>query len=357
MLADLVDPARLSALVDQRFITCRHHPSEPLRIYDYTPKASYTGTWTPETRLCRGLIVHDDGTVAARPFAKFFNLGELPEVPAGQHDVFEKLDGSLGILYACADGWAISTRGAFTSAQAQWASAHWQARYRQWQPEPGCTYVFEIIYPENRIVVDYGPFAGLVLLAVLDNETGADRPLPPEWPGPVVRRCEVDPLAGGTPEIAREQRRPCPEGFVVRFAAAPGRPSLRVKVKDPEYLRLHRIVTRVSRRTIWEHLAAGRELDELLDRVPDEFAAWARATAGELRRAYGAVEDACRRALADRRVDPGDRAATAAYFAGCGADPVVLWKMLDGRPYEDIIWRRVRPPADRPYRVDLDAAG
>ena len=39
-------------------------------------------------------------------------------------------------------------------------------------PKPGKTYLFEIIYPENRIVVDYGDYKGLVLIDVIDNETG-----------------------------------------------------------------------------------------------------------------------------------------------------------------------------------------
>jgi hypothetical protein len=33
----------------------------------------------------------------------------------------------------------------------------------------------------------------------------------------------------------------------------------------------------------------------------------------------------------------------------------VLFKMLDDRAYDDIIWRALRPAHERPFRVDPDA--
>lgn len=42
--------------------------------------------------------------------------------------------------------------------------------------DAGKTYCFEIVYPANKILVDYGKRRELVLLAVIDTEFGFDEP-------------------------------------------------------------------------------------------------------------------------------------------------------------------------------------
>jgi RNA ligase len=351
-LADVLDTDRLAAFIEAGLITRRVHPTEPLAIYDYTPRASYSGTWTAETRLCRGLIADFDGEIVARPFAKFFGLGEEPFPLDRPFEVLEKMDGSLGILYRTTNGPAISTRGTFDSDQARWATAHWRATYGDVVVPDGVTYLFEIIYPDNRIVVDYGGFAGLVLLAVIDTTTGADLPVPTDWGGPVVPRHDGISHVDAVRRLL-EKAGPNREGFVMRFSAPAGQPSLRVKAKFADYQRLHRIVTGSSAKTIWAHLAAGESLDALVDRVPDDFARWVQATAARLNGAYAAIERECRAALAKR--PDADRRTVADYFQTCGVNTAVLFKMLDGRAYDDIIWRALRPDHERPFRVDADA--
>jgi RNA ligase len=90
---------KIDQLIAEGYITKRPHASGELFIYNYTAKAQYDRLWTPETMQCRGLILDRDGAIAARPLAKFFNLQEHKEaLPAEPFDVYEKLDGSLGIL-------------------------------------------------------------------------------------------------------------------------------------------------------------------------------------------------------------------------------------------------------------------
>ena len=63
--------------------------------------------WDEYTRAARGIIFNKrTGECVARPFPKFFNLGEMPEsqlnkIPKdpSNYEVYDKLDGSLGILY------------------------------------------------------------------------------------------------------------------------------------------------------------------------------------------------------------------------------------------------------------------
>src|SRR6185369_15422771 len=127
----------------------------------------------------------------ARPFAKFFNHGQ-PGAPGIDLTepvaVSDKADGSLGILYPDGAGWAVATRGSFASDQARHATALLATRYPDFTPPPGLTVLFEIIYPANRIVLDYQGLDDLVLLGAVDIATGRSfgPEAVPDWPGPVV---------------------------------------------------------------------------------------------------------------------------------------------------------------------------
>jgi RNA ligase len=168
---------KINQLINEGYITKRPHSSGELLIYNYTAKAQYDRMWTPETMQCRGLILDIDGAIVARPLPKFFNLQEHKEsLPAEPFDVYEKLDGSLGILYWHRDQPYIASRGSFSSDQAIKANQILLTLYAESIPflDKSLTYLFEIIYPSNRIVVDYGTFEGLVLLAVIETESGQE---------------------------------------------------------------------------------------------------------------------------------------------------------------------------------------
>lgn len=173
--SEFLDYSQLPSLVEAGLITRREHPKYPLFIYNYTPRCQFARAWTPETLACRGLILDEDGNVIARPFRKFFNLGEQnANLPIGDaFEAFEKLDGSLGIAYREPE-WGtiqIATRGAFASEQALWASRWWADNCQDIDIPRGETWLFEIIYPSNRIVIDYKDRAELVLLAVIDRKS------------------------------------------------------------------------------------------------------------------------------------------------------------------------------------------
>lgn len=326
----MFDLERLEHLVGEGWLRSQRHPEADLWIYNYTERAQYENHWTPETLACRGLILDASGSVVARPFPKFFNYGteQAANLPAEPFTVREKFDGSLGILYYLDGEPRIATRGSFTSEQAKVGTAL-LADY-EFEHRPGQTPLFEIIYPENRIVVDYGDRRELVLLAVIDNATGAESAM--GWSGhtaPLVDVDDIDRLHGLASSNA--------EGFVVTF-----RSGVRVKVKFEEYVRLHRIVTGVNARNIWESLRDGDDHASLLDGIPDELHAWIRQTELDLLAAFTEYEDACLRVFDAR--DPGaDRKALAAYFIASEADHAVLFRMLDGRSYDDLIWRAVKP--------------
>lgn len=355
-LYDVLDGDELAAALDAGLVSARSHPQHPYTIYNYTPKAQFERAWTDVTRRCRGLIVHDyTGEVLARPFEKFFNLGEdSAGAGAGDFEVRAKLDGSLGILYPLGDGeYAVATRGSFDSAQARHATTLWRERYaHRFVPVAGWTYLFEIVYPENRVVVDYGDLDDLVLVAVVDNRTGKDVALALEdslWPGPVAA---VETFTGldQLEALACHGDGTIAEGYVVRFKSG-----LRLKVKYADYLRLHRLVTGVSARTIWELLRDGRGVDELLECAPDEFHGWVSSKAEEFRAEFAKIESASRFVVNEVRGLLPDRKAVAAHVQRWALWPGVVFRMLDGKDYSAAIWRQLRPAAETPLRTEKAA--
>jgi RNA ligase len=273
---ELIDPDEFKQMVSEKYIRTRRHPTEPYTIANYTEKAQYDRVWNTATRTCRGLIFDDDGKIIARPFAKFFNLGD-PESGLDleavrnlfrHFKVYEKADGSLGILNQLTDGsWAIATRGSFESQQAVWATEHLNQHHTEFQPEPGLTYLFEIIYPENRVVVDYKGKEMLVALAAIDNKSGRVVPdVHKLWTGPIVEEYQIE---DGLEELIIMER-PNKEGFVLHDPAS----DLRLKIKHAEYVRLHRLITGMSSRSIWDLLATGTDLRQVISSVPEEMQNW-----------------------------------------------------------------------------------
>jgi RNA ligase len=280
---DLIPPALLEDALEHGHVRRQTHPSLPLAILNYTERATYDGVWNAATLNCRGLIVDEtNGEIVARPFPKFFNYGQ-PGAPELDLDapaiVTDKLDGSLGILYPnprIAGGYSIATRGSFASDQAIHGTNVLALRYTafgSFRPHESFTYLFEIVYPENRIVVDYGDLDDLVLLAAIETTSG--RPSwRPVWPG---LRAEEHPYRTLGQAIVAEPR-PNAEGLVVYLPNTGDR----VKIKQEDYVALHRIVTGLNKRTVWAHLDAGLELADLIAPLPDEFRPWVEDVVQEL---------------------------------------------------------------------------
>lgn len=342
----------IKELEQERLLRVVAHPSRPFFIANYTEKVQFDKLWDKHEylKMCRGIIYDPDGFVVSRPFPKFFNLGEhVGPLPDGAFEVTEKMDGSLGILYGLGD-WEIATRGSFRSDQAIMGNAILYGKYREYYDwfEEDKTYLFEIIYRENRIVVDYGDMADLVLIAVIDNETGRDDNSVKYELGPfptVKKYTHIRDISDLVVEATKAEGTNM-EGYVVRWLDT----DYRLKVKLDEYLRLHRIMTGVTPKRIWEALKNGDNLDKWLENVPDEFSDEIRATADSMREAYARKADAAARIF--NRIMSGfegfaypDRKqfAMEAKKHPC-AD--ILFLMYDGRDYSSRIWKLVEPLSD-----------
>lgn len=348
-LADLFDVALLDKHVAAGNVRRQQHPDLPLTILNYTAQAQYSQAWDDVTMACRGLIVDDQNTVVARPFGKFFNHYEphAARIPLDAAvSVTDKADGSLGILYPTPTGHAVATRGSFTSEQAIHATEVWRERYEDQVPvSAGVTWLFEIVFPANRIVLDYGDLDDLILLGGVDIRTGIWTPATKTaWPGRMVESFEhatlADALAAGP--------RPNAEGLVVYHPAS----GERVKIKQEDYLRLHRIITGLNARVVWEHLADGRPVAELLDPLPDEFHDWTIDVAEQLTDQVTAWRheafEGFEAVMGLLGLTPGGRVEREdrKRFAEHAVRHPLKWALfalLDGKTIEPGLWRQARP--------------
>lgn len=339
---EFADIAALDERVAAKLIARKEHPTlEGVRLYNYTPVAQFSQAWDEHILQARGLVTAADGKILARPFSKFFNHDEREEVYPWDKpfEVTAKMDGSMFLAARTEAGDLITaTRGSFDSTQARWAREMIQDREAF---EVGLTYVFELIHPQNRIVVDYGDMRDLVLLGVIETATGEEVPRSNPLGRASVGHYYFAGIQDGTGLLALET--PNAEGFVVRFCD--GR---RVKVKFAEYRRLHRIITGVSTKTIWEALRDGNDLAEILDRVPDEFNEFVRVTIADLTAQYREREQAGK-ALAELAKGLPSRKEQAAVITREPKNAPIAFSILDGKDYALGIWRSLEPEFKQPF--------
>ena len=355
LLSDVLNVANLHGAISDGLISVREHTDGSTHLLNYTAKAQYTGSWTTETLTCRGLIISrspydENARVLARPFAKFANASEHHEnSPFGAlptqrpFEVYEKLDGSLAIGYNTGDGLRFATRGSFVSEQAEAATRLWRERYGELEVPAGVTVLFEYVAPWNRIVVNYDE-ENLILLGGITIATGADVDLTGwNFPGPRAKRFDGLQQFNEVVRYLEEHDTATAEGFVVRFVPEhPTAPSLRVKVKFAEYLRLHKVVSGVSNVSVYEHLAAGGTLGDLLELLPDEFHAFVGTTGKALLDQHRHLVDSA--ALVARRVEDLPRKEAAAVTLAQRDVPASLvFATLDDKDVSSMVWRLLRP--------------
>jgi RNA ligase len=288
-LYDLTALDELQWLLANGYIREAEHPTEPLRIINYTDRAMTKPELfdqIPALNHCRGLIWNTDtGEIVARPFRKFWNYGQPQAVEIALDAsviVTDKVDGSLGILYRRpSDGrYAIATRGSFTSPQALHGTEVLQERYPDFVPMDDDTLLFEIVYPENRIVLDYGTEDNLFLLGAVEKQRGFV--VAPEiaaryhgWEGPRAHTFVYRTLA----EALAAPPRTGAEGMVVRQRGT----DRMIKLKQEDYVRLHKIVFGLTEKSVWRAVVAGDPLGVILEPIPDEFHPWVREVYGRIR--------------------------------------------------------------------------
>lgn len=260
--------AGLEQAIANNMVTRRYGPGG-LTLYKYTNSCVFDRGWNDFSMVSRGLILDAEAQrVVATPFPKFFNLGEVDDtMPDEPFEVYEKLDGSLIILFHHGDRWCAVTRGSFESPQGQWAQDIVD-RTDLSALVPGTTYLAEAVYPENRIVVKYDDSA-LVFLAAYDAE-GFELAytdivaLAARIGWRAAKRYRFESTAA---MVAHADALPAnDEGYVVQFTGG-----LRLKVKGAEYRRVHALISNVTPLGIWNMVNDGDDLDTIRRVIPEEL--------------------------------------------------------------------------------------
>ena len=338
----------LPALVAGGLISARPHPRHPLTVYNYSAKAQHmpVGEWNDPLKDCRGLILDAAGEIVGRPFRKFWNSGQMEAPKNESFQVWEKLDGSLGIVCYYAGERIVATRGSFESDQAVWLRNWLDKNFDDFYPS-GETYLFEILYPANRIVVDYGNRAEAVLLSVMSPDC-IDLWHMFESNHRFKKAKRFDGIADFS-AINSDPQFSGSEGFVVQYESG-----YREKVKLDEYCRLHRLITQVSTRTIWEMLRAGVSTQELLDRVPEDFAGWVESVIEDLRTKHASLKSMAEFYFSTE----GNKFETRKDFALWAMkedNPSLLFALLAGKDITEQCWKLAEPRWAMPFRKDIDA--
>ena len=255
-------------MIGDKYINIQKH-SSPVELYqlNYSHSCQADHVWNEATLQCRGIIVDGDMNIVARPFEKFYNMEELVEmgveIPNLPFDVYEKMDGSLGIMYWIEDTPYLATRGSFKSEQALHGTEILHTKYKDiWNRfDKNKTYLFEIIYPEDKHCIDYhGEIDDIVLIAVIDTDTGLETDSIDNYRDclTVTKHYEgIKDWKTLREDFDGNNR----EGFVVRFSNG-----FRMKLKYEEYFKIHFMRAYLSKKTIYEHIVAGT-LDELESRL------------------------------------------------------------------------------------------
>ena len=352
-LLEKVDWNVLNTYVDNSLIIANKHPEYDIWILNYSPKVQSKGYWDDYTLSSRGLVIDAEGNILARPFQKFKNIEEHDpsDIDMSQEfDIFEKMDGSLIIIfyYEPRMTWIVASRGSFISEQALEAQKMIKSSdYNKLSVNN--TYLFEVIYPENRIVVNYGTKRELVLLTVVETKSGFELyydDIVSKYSNifSVVKKYKIKNI--NTLNELKKLEEDNREGFVIKFLNG-----FRVKVKFTEYVRLHGILTNVSNLTIWEHLKNNYDFDELLDRVPDEFYDWLKKTANKLHIEYNEIERiALKEFLRVYYVNNIIERKEFAMEVIKSKYRAILFRIYDKRPYDEIIWKQIRPQYSKPFK-------
>lgn len=268
-------------------LRCDTSDDGKLKIYNYTDQCTFEQAWDDVTLNSRGHVFNiETGECVASPFAKFFNLNENEttaqhKMPWGEpFEIFEKLDGWLGVLYRHDNKFKVASRGSFHSEGSKWATEFIQTKNLSFLPDE-VTLCFEIISKRQKIILDYDEET-LPILAAFNRFTGqeypraqveewakkADLPITPQY------RMTIEECLS---KVSDEKR----EGFVIRFANG-----TRVKIKTEWYLKIAKMMSTLSPISIWEAMKNGKVQETYLKRLPEQIRTVANTFKDHLEKQY-----------------------------------------------------------------------
>jgi|GEM_PF-4960286 hypothetical protein len=255
-LSDYLDTDKLANYLKLGLVMRNKHPDLPLSLYCYGRRAVYDNIWDSVTKKCRGLIVENDtDKIIARPFEKFFayetegqeetygrNVESIEKL-YGPPTITEKINGNLGIFWNYKGEWGIASKGSFSSVHAKWAKEWFQGnlsygiinRPSNFVWPIGYTPIFEMICQDIQPHCITYPADGLVLLALINKETGEELNYKDMLDYALLNGISVTARYCIPLKDAIEIDRPGHEGYVATYAI-PVHAPLKLKIKHPSFL-------------------------------------------------------------------------------------------------------------------------
>ena len=231
-------------------------------------------------RECRGIILDsdDDFRPVCVPFFKFGNFGEsyVPEIDWKTARVQEKIDGSIMKLWHYKGEWHISSNSEINACNAYINSALltnspisnlYNLFMEAWDKtgvsmenlDKGCTYMFELTSPHNRVVVKYDEVSIRHIgtrnnQTLLESEIDIGIPKPKTFPLKSLNECIESAKQLGYDD----------EGYVIV-----DKHFNRIKVKSPLYVALNHLVQGVTTQENIVDIIKKNEQGEFLTYFPE----------------------------------------------------------------------------------------
>lgn len=344
---------KVDKLVTEGYINVQKHPTLDLWIYNYSRMCQYDSVWDNETLQCRGLIVDKAKNIVGKCLNKFWSYDQLlsfrshtwashilRKIGKEPFTVQDKVDGSMGIVTSYQGNLITATRGSFNSVQAIKLREIIQNKYSNYNISEDITLSGEVVFPENRIVCNYGDTEDFFLFAAIDNKTGQELDIYTlDVPFPKVERYEYKSFE----ELCALQPKD-KEGFVVKFAD-----NSRIKIKTEDYKLRHKIITNTNECTIWQYLSGNKPLDELLAITDDIFDGFVRKTAADLCGKFAKIRDEAEfdyDAILVKMPENLERREGRKLFAEMATKtsyPTLMFMLLDNKPIDALIWKMLEP--------------
>ena len=264
---------KLSEEVKNGYVTIHENPDKKIFNYTYSRLTEQENHWNEITLRTRGLILDSNGRIIFNCPRKFFNFqqnnfaNDTYERLKDDFKIYEKLDGSaIWVVNDSEYGFIVSSKSSFTSEHATWAKEIIEQKFKEKDLifKEGICYCFELIHPENRIVVDYGEEKTLKLWG-LKTQSGETIELEDN---------RIDTSYFETPKfLGTNNDKTAIDNYInqknVEGVVLKGIGDDRIKIKSQTYLELHRIKTDCTPNRILELLMSGKRVSDY--DFPDEF--------------------------------------------------------------------------------------
>ena len=311
--------------------------NEGLVLFGYGYEADFS---LDIVRESRGVILEKNTwDIVCYPFKKFFNYGEplAADIDWNTAEVYEKLDGSMIKVYNYKNDWFVGTMNTIDARNAPIINQkdcpfdNFYELFMRAKDNSGlefdsldenCTYLFELVSPYNKIVIDYDD-TEIYHLSTRDNESleEIDQDIGVQKPK-TYNFSSIDNVLESAEDLPASR-----EGYVV----VDGNYN-RVKIKSPKYVALHNMVSgEISDRRILEMIMDGED-GEFLNYFP-EYKERVKDIKEKYEKLLGIVEDDLK--VADKRIDSADSRKEYALWAKERVMPSLLFSYLDGEVDKD----------------------